>query len=386
MVAVFISLKNYSLFYILKFKTVLNFTMDLVFIILIIILCVLIAFYVKTQHRKTAGGSFLGGWFGQRRVIGGGKEIEARWLDIDIDEMRNKIEELGGELVHDEKQYRRYVYSLDSDTEDVKIEGKKNAKMTAGDSTVSTKNTEKQCKDFVKAVKSKGNGYVRTREEYRGNDVVVTMTCKLYGKGKHADEYELLIDGSLDDGKAFLDALGLAQRAYHETRRIKYKAGKLKNINELVLDTIPGMPPYIEVEAKNEKAMFDTAKSLGLEKGKEHYGPYGKTFADVYGFTQSWFDNFEGDGLNELTFGTFAEAMMPHITKNKEMFEKAVKMFSDAKNSVEDDELKPLEEVGESADSPDASEGDEGVYEAEERLKDEMDESLEEVGDDDEDE
>lgn len=292
--------------------------MDVLFIFLLVILCVLIAFYVSSRNLK-AGGSV------SHRVLGGGKEIEARWLDVDIDDMRKKIEELGGELVHDEKQYRRYTFNLAEDTKDVKIE---DGSLSVDDVVIKTKNSKKECEEFVKAIRSHGNGFARTREEYRGENVVVTMTCKIYGEGKHADEYEVTTENTLDECQAFLLAVGLQQKAYHETRRIKYKSkgGELKGINELTIDTIPGMPPYVEVEAKDEKTMFKVAKKLGLEKGDEHYGPYGKTFAEVYGFDQKWFDN----DFDRLDFETFADRLKEHVTKNMEMFEKAVSMFSKA--------------------------------------------------------
>ena len=286
--------------------------MDVLFIILLIILCVLVAFYLCSKNLK-AGGSV------SHRIIGGGKEIEARWLDVDVSDMRKKIEELGGELVHDEKQYRRYTFNLAEDTKNVDI---KDGNLSVGNVMVKTNNGKKECKEFVKAIRSHGNGFARTREEYRGNDIVVTMTCKIYGEGKHADEYELTTENTLEECREFLLAVGLQQKAYHETRRIKYKSKG----NELTIDTVPGMPPYVEVEAKDEKTMFSIAKKLGLEKGNEHYGPYGKTFAEVYGFDQKWFDN----DFDRLDFETFAERLRKHIKENKDMFEKAVQMFSKA--------------------------------------------------------
>lgn len=302
--------------------------MDLLFIILLVILCVLIAFWIYSKNPK-AGGSVS-------RYVGGGKEIEARWLDVDIDDMRKKIEDLGGELVHDEKQYRRYTFNLAEDTKDVEI---KDGSLKVDDVVIKTTNSEKECKEFVKAIRSHGNGFARTREEYDG-DIVVTMTCKIYGEGKHADEYEVKTENTLDECREFLLAVGLQQKAYHETRRIKYKSkgdelkgDELKGINELTIDTVPGMPPYVEVEAEDEKTMFDVAKKLGLNKGDEHYGPYGKTFAEVYGFDQKWFDN----DFDRLDFETFADRLKEHVTKNMEMFEKAVSMFSKAPVEVGDD-------------------------------------------------
>ena len=316
--------------------------MDLLFIILLVILCVLIAFYICSRDIK-AGGSV------SHRVLGGGKEIEARWLDVDIDEMRKKIEELGGELVHDEKQYRRYTFNLAEDTKDVEIKDGSLTVTTDASVVIKTKNSEKKCEEFVKAIRSHGNGFARTREEYRGDDIVVTMTCKIYGEGKHADEYEVETENTLDECRAFLLAVGLQQKAYHETRRIKYqsKGDKLEGINELTIDTVPGMPPYVEVEAKDEKTMFNVAKKLGL-KGKGHNGPYSKTMADVYGFDQKWFDN----DFERLDFETFAERLREHIKENKEMFEKAVQMFSKAETvEVGDDTESDEEKKEESEDT-----------------------------------
>jgi len=291
--------------------------MDMLFIILLIILCVLIAFYIRSKNLKAGG-------YVTHRVIGGEKEIEARWLDVDIDDMRKKIEELGGELVHNEKLYRRYVFKLSANTKDVKIN---DGRLSVDDIEIKTKNSKKECVEFVKAIRSNGNGVPRTREEYCGDDIVVTMTCKIYGEGKHADEYEVTTENTLDECRDFLLAVGLSQKAYHETRRIKYKSKGA----ELTIDTIPGMLPYVEVEATDEKTMFSVAKKLGLKKGDEHYGSYGKTFVEVYGFDQKWFN----DNLDRLDFETFAEQMREHVTKNMQMFEKAVSMFSKAE-TVED--------------------------------------------------
>lgn len=323
--------------------------MDILFIFLLVVLCVLIAFYVSARNLK-AGGAV------SHRVLGGGKEIEARWLDVDIDDMRKKIEELGGELVHDEKQYRRYTFNLAEDTKDVKIE---DSTLKVDAVAIKTTNSEKECKEFVKAIRSNGNGFARTREEYDGDNIVVTMTCKIYGEGNHADEYEVTTENTLDECREFLLAVGLQQKAYHETRRIKYKSkedelkgdelkdiNELKGINELTIDTVPGMPPYVEVEAEDEKTMFSVAKKLGLKKGDEHYGPYGKTFAEVYGFDQKWFDN----DFDRLDFETFADRLREHVTKNMEMFDKAVSMFSKAEK---------LEEVGDDTESEEKGETDE---------------------------
>lgn len=39
-------------------------------------------------------------------------EIEAKWLNIDIDLMRNKLEKNGAQLVHPERQMRRCTFDF----------------------------------------------------------------------------------------------------------------------------------------------------------------------------------------------------------------------------------------------------------------------------------
>jgi adenylate cyclase class 2 len=278
----------------------------LAFILIVLVIC--IALYGMSAFHT-------GGYY-----TGGAMEVEARWLDIDIPEMREKIEDYGGKLVHDEKQYRRYVFGIGGDLEKVDVEGPKNSKMNIGEHTIGTKNKESDCKKFIEALSSEMKGYARTREEYRGSRIVVTMTCKLYPPGKHADEYEVETTNTLKECQAFLLAIGLDPKAYHETRRIKYS---VKPCNEVTIDTIPGLPPYVEIDCNSEKAMFKVAHALGLKKGDEYYGPYGKTFEQLYGLDQKWID----DDLDRLDFKTFEERLKDHIIENKELFQKVVDKY-----------------------------------------------------------
>ena len=70
------------------------------------------------------------------------------------------------------------------------------------------------------------------------------------------------------------------RKAYQETLREKWSLGECL---EIAIDTIPGIPTYVELECKNEAAIKKVAKLLELDYSKAEYGPYDKQFVDYYG-------------------------------------------------------------------------------------------------------
>lgn len=76
----------------------------------------------------------------------------------------------------------------------------------------------------------------------------------------------------MDEAKEFLKLLNLKNESYHQTIRKKWS---IKGCKELVIDTIPGIPTYIEIECDNEKFIKDIASKLGLNMSDAVYGAYG---------------------------------------------------------------------------------------------------------------
>jgi adenylate cyclase class IV len=201
------------------------------------------------------------------------KEYEAKFLDIDYDELITKLKSLGAIRKTPNMIFRRSVFNLC----DVK------------------------------------RGYVRVRDE--GNKV--TMTSKIYKDPKFPDEYEVDIKDTFEKGQAFLKSLNLNEKAYHETMRETWRLpyGKNPELCELAIDCIPGLPMYVEVECKTEKDLNKSIKMLKLGKHKMMFGAYGKVFNEYYGISQLIMDN----DVASLTFKNIENELKPYIKSNENL-------------------------------------------------------------------
>jgi adenylate cyclase class 2 len=148
-------------------------------------------------------------------------EYEVRVLEIDAEEMKKKLKEVGANLVEDVFQ-KRYVY------------------------------------DFKP---KEPNKWIRLRT----NGTTTTLTIKNVESSKidGTKELEVVVD-DFDAANEILAELGYAPRGIQENKRIKY------NLNgvEVDIDTWPGIPTYLEIEGTSEKEVFDTLDLLGIKKEK----------------------------------------------------------------------------------------------------------------------
>lgn len=115
-----------------------------------------------------------------------------------------------------------------------------------------------------------------------------------------------------DCGHSPLTDLYGVRKAYQETLREKWSLGECL---EIAIDTIPGIPTYVELECKNEAAIKKVAKLLELDYSKAEYGPYDKQFVDYYGVDKNNINNV----ISSLTFSNIDKELQPHIKKNKDM-------------------------------------------------------------------
>ena len=137
------------------------------------------------------------------------KEIEAIFLNININKIREKLKNLGAEKIHNLTFYKRYTFALLNNQ----------------------------------------IGFIRIRQEYKK----VTMTLKTYEKNsKYANESEIILMSSLEEAKTFLINMGYKLKSYQETFREKWS---FNNCHEIAIDIVPGLPTYIELECKNENSI-----------------------------------------------------------------------------------------------------------------------------------
>jgi len=202
-------------------------------------------------------------------------EFEAKFLEINKTDLIEKIKSLGGKLKKGLTLYKRSVFGLC----DVK------------------------------------RGYVRVRDE--GDKI--TMTAKLYKNPKFPEEYELELknNNNFEQGEAFLQALNLDKKAYHETMREKWTIPKTngKELCELAIDYIPGLPVYVEVECNSKADLNKCIKMLGLPKDKMMFGAYGQVFVHYYGMTRTDIDN----NVPSITFQNIEKELEKYVHKNAEL-------------------------------------------------------------------
>jgi adenylate cyclase class IV len=203
------------------------------------------------------------------------EEIEGKFLEINIAELRKKLKANNAKKIHKMMLYKRYVFNL--------LNGEK--------------------------------GFIRTREENNS----VTITVKTYPKNsKYALESEISVNATLEQSRDFLLSQGYKVKAYQETLREKWSLG---DCLEIAIDSIPGIPTYVELECKNEKEIKRVAGLLGLEYSKIEYGAFDKQFADYYGLTKEQLN----EKVSSLTFKNIEKDLIKFIKKNKDLLKKCKK-------------------------------------------------------------
>ena len=145
-------------------------------------------------------------------------EYEVRILEIDVDSINKKLNELGATFEWDRVQ-KRYVY------------------------------------DFIPKVDSK---WIRLRT----NGIKTTLTIKdlVTSKIDGTRELEIEVDDFVNTNK-ILEELGYTPRNYQENRRIQYKLDGV----EIDIDSWPMIPTYLEIEGSSEEEVYKIVEKLGYK-------------------------------------------------------------------------------------------------------------------------
>ena len=145
-------------------------------------------------------------------------EYEVRILEIDVDSIKKKLDEVGATFEWDRVQ-KRYVY------------------------------------DFIPKVDSK---WIRLRT----NGIKTTLTIKdlVTSKIDGTRELEIEVDDFLNTNK-ILEELGYTPRNYQENRRIQYKLDGV----EIDIDSWPMIPTYLEIEGSSEEEVYKIVEKLGYK-------------------------------------------------------------------------------------------------------------------------
>lgn len=154
-------------------------------------------------------------------------EIEAKFLNVDHDDIRAKLKALGAICKQPMRLMRR----------------------------VTIENPELVAK----------NAFVRVRDEGHR----VTATYKQFDEESvdGAKEVEITVN-DFDVAIQFLAAAGLPHQSFQESKRETWGLGGA----EVVLDEWPWLKPYIEIEANDERIIRDVANKLGYKWSDAVFG------------------------------------------------------------------------------------------------------------------
>lgn len=162
-------------------------------------------------------------------------EYEVRVLDINKEEIQEKLKKLNAVLVEDVFQ-KRYVY------------------------------------DFKPAIPSK---WIRLRTN--GNKS--TLTIKNIESSKIDGTKEIEIEVSdFDTTNEILRELGYNHRGIQENKRIKYDLNGV----EVDIDTWPKIPTYLEIEGTSEAEVYNTLELLGIPKEKSTSLDVQSIYREIY--------------------------------------------------------------------------------------------------------
>lgn len=168
-------------------------------------------------------------------------EIEAKFLHIDHDEMRAKLDQAGFVCVTPMRLMRRAII----DYPDRRLQT------------------------------ATPNAYLRVRDE--GDRV--TLTYKQFATLSIDGAREVEVEtSSFEDTVAICTAVGLSVESMQESKRETWRSGEC----EVVLDEWPWLDPYIEIEADTVAAVRETAGRLDLAWEDAVFGDVMAAYRDQY--------------------------------------------------------------------------------------------------------
>ncbi|MDD4607235.1 MAG: CYTH domain-containing protein [Patescibacteria group bacterium] len=184
-------------------------------------------------------------------------EFEATFVDVDIDEVRVKLEKLGAKLIQPERLMRRVIFWPPKQDE---------------------------------------LGWMRVRDE--GHKITLSYKRFLgYQKEKVdiSDQEEICLEiNDFEQGVKLLEMTGAKKKAYQETKREEW----LYLNSEICLDTWPGLEPFIEIEAQDEALVKKISQDLDLDYSQALFGPVHVVYEKKLGISADEINNH----TPEITF------------------------------------------------------------------------------------
>lgn len=177
-------------------------------------------------------------------------EIEAKFLNIDLDEIREKLKAAGAKLEHPMRLMRRKNF----DFNDLSLE--------------------------------KIGGWVRLRDE---GDKITLAYKQLNHRGLDGTKEVSVEVSDFDETSLLLEQIGLEQKSYQETKR---ESWTIQGV-QVELDEWPWVKPFIEIEAPNETLLYDIADILGVNRADALHGSVEIVYQQEYDVTDAEVDHWK---------------------------------------------------------------------------------------------
>lgn len=178
-------------------------------------------------------------------------EIEAKFLDINHDEVRKKLKTLGARLEQPMRLMRRKNYDFPGRT-----------------------------------LEKEKTGWVRARDE---GDKCTLAYKQLNDRTLHGTKEVSITVSSFEETCLLLEQIGLEAQSYQETKRESWVLGGV----QIEIDEWPWVKPFIEIEAPTEDELKAVADKLGLKMNNAVHGSVEIVYLAEYDVTEEEVDHWD---------------------------------------------------------------------------------------------
>jgi adenylate cyclase class 2 len=181
-------------------------------------------------------------------------EYEATFENIEKDDLRKKLKEVGAEMVRDEFLQKRVTLNLPKGHE---------------------------MKDT----------WLRVRDE--GDRITMTLKTVNGDKIENQKEIELKVD-DFESAVLMLKTIGCVQKSYQETKR---EIWSLDGV-DVMIDEWPYLEPFVEIEGKSEEVVKKVSKELSFDYAKARFCCVSTLYAEKYNVSEK----FVNSDIKEIVF------------------------------------------------------------------------------------
>lgn len=177
-------------------------------------------------------------------------EIESKFLDINVDDLRSLLKENNAKFIHEERSMKRKIFDY-SDNRLQKI-----------------------------------GGWVRVRDE--GDKITLSYKQLIDRTIEGTKEISINVD-DFDKACDLLISIGFDSKSYQETKRERWELDGV----EVTIDTWPWIPTFLELEGASEEELKKVASKLNIDYNEALHGSVEIAYQKYYNVTDAEIDGWE---------------------------------------------------------------------------------------------